>query len=63
MTSERLTGGKGSQHAQSRAGNAEHVSQGEADVDGNCNDEAGDDGGLVAKGEAKDDVGCCSCSA
>ena len=58
-----LTSGEGGQHAQSSAGNAEHACQGEADVDGNRDNNAGNDGRLVAKGKAKNDVGSCSSAA
>lgn len=35
---------------------AHRTCQAVGDVDGCCNDEAGDDGGLVAQGQTKDDV-------
>lgn len=51
------------QHAQGSAGNAKHVGQGEADEDGDGDNNAGDDGRLVAKGQAENDVGGSTCSA
>ena len=54
------TCGKGCEHAEGCAGDAVHVCQGETDVDGHCDDDAGDDGGLVAQSQAKDDVGSSS---
>ena len=48
---------QGGEHAQGCTGDSEHVGQGEADEDGNGDDDAGDDGRLVAEGQAEDDVG------
>ena len=45
----RLTCAHGGEHAQGGAGDAVHVGQGEGDVDADGDDEAGDDGGLVAQ--------------
>jgi len=45
------------QHAQCSGGNAVHASQAVAGVDGAANGDGGDDAGLVAEGQAKDDVG------
>ncbi len=52
----RRTSAHGGEHAQGGAGDAVHVGQREADVDADGDDEAGDDGGLVAQRQAKDDV-------
>ena len=52
-----LTSGKGVEHAQGSAGNAKHVGQAEADENADGDDQAGDDGRLVAQRQAKDDVG------
>ena len=51
-----LTCAHGREHAQGSAGDAVHVGQGEGDIDADGDDEAGDDGGLVAQRQAKDDV-------
>ena len=53
---QRITCGKGGQHAQGGTGNAEHVGQGEADKDADGDDDARDDGGLVSQSQTKDDV-------
>ena len=52
----RHTCAHGGQHAQRSAGNAVHVGQGEGHVDADGDDEAGENGRLVAKGQAKDDI-------
>ena len=54
----KLTSGQGSQEAQGCAGDAKHVGQGKGNKDAGGDDQAGDDGTLVAEGQAKDDVGC-----
>mmetsp|Transcript_1004 Transcript_1004/g.2179 ORF Transcript_1004/g.2179 Transcript_1004/m.2179 type:complete len:416 (-) Transcript_1004:987-2234(-) len=50
------TSGQGAKHAQGSSSNAVHASQAVADVDAHGHDDGGDDGGLVAQGQTKDDV-------
>jgi len=51
------TCGQCAQHAQRRSGDAVHACQAVAGVDGNGDGNGGDDAGLVAQRQAKDDVG------
>ena len=48
--------GHGGEHAERGAGDAVHGREREADVDRGRDDEAGDDGALVAQRQAEDDV-------
>lgn len=55
-----LTCRKSCEHAQSRTGDAEHVGQGEADEDADSDDQARNDGRLVAQSQPEDDVSGCT---
>mmetsp|Transcript_25204 Transcript_25204/g.65429 ORF Transcript_25204/g.65429 Transcript_25204/m.65429 type:complete len:379 (+) Transcript_25204:434-1570(+) len=48
--------GHGGEHAQRSASNAVHAGKGESDIDADGNNDAGNDGALVAQGQAEDDV-------